>query len=626
MATKKEKLSPLMQVYLDQQTAPKITESAGDSWIQYGNGAYKNLYPQFIIDLYNSSPTHAAVVNATSAMIAGDAIVVDEGAEDNLEAYVKLKRFFANANRKETLHEVITKIAFDLKLQGGFALNIIWSQDRTEIAEIYHIPLERIRCGKLNEMGQIDEYWLSADWARYRQTGYLPQPMPAFNPNDRTEPSQILYKGIYSPGMEVYHTPDYQAGTNWCLTDQLISEFHLSNIRNGFSPNFWINFNNGIPTAEERYDLEQKIQKKFTGASNAGKFVLTFSDDKSREPTLMPISLTDADKQYEILNKLVIQNIMIAHRVTSPMLLGVKTEGQLGGRTELLDAYELYHNTVIAPFQSVIMKCLRYILDVNDINLPVSIQKSAPMSNKFGPDVLKEVMTRDELREELGLPALEAGEDTAADEEMERDKEKKQKYSSQEDLEAILATFGEDEAGILTDYDLLSEEDVNDEDEDQDYEALLNEGKVELAVKSGKGYPNRKSKQDGKNKKGQLFRVRYVYSSKGGHAAERDFCKLMMRSKKVYRKEDIKAMSRMNVNPGFGPSGKTNTYSIWLYKGGVNCYHRWYRKIYIQKGTKAINDDEVVSTTKSRSKGFAPPANERAVPVAPIDMPRKGRK
>ena len=617
---KTKNIPPLMQVYLDQQTAPRIVESAADSWVQYGTGAYKNLYPQFVIDLYNSSPTHAAVVNATSAMIAGDDIVVDEVSDGNLDAYVRLKKFIASANRKESLHEIIKKISFDLKLQGGFALNIIWSQDRTTIAEIHHVPVERVRCGKLNDWGQVDEYWLSADWSKYRQTGYIPKPVAAFNTNDRTEPSQLLYKGMYSPGMEIYHTPDYQAGTNWCLTDQLISEFHLSNIRNGFSPNFWINFNNGIPTEEERYELEKKIQQKFTGATNAGKFVLTFSDDKSREPTLQPISLSDADKQYEVLNKLVIQNIMIAHRVTSPMLLGVKTEGQLGGRTELLDAYELYHNTVISPFQDTIMKCVKYILDVNDINLPVSIQKSAPMSNKFGPDVLKEVMTRDELREELGLPALETDEDTAADEEMDRDD--KQKYSAQAALDAFLETFGEDEDDILKDYDLISEEATDDETEDEDYEAKLNEGRIDMAgARTGKGYPNRKSSQDGRNKAGDLFRVRYTYT--GSNSPEREFCQKMMSARKVYRKEDIKAMSRMAVNPGWGPEGK-NTYSIWLYKGGKNCYHKWYRKIYLQKGNRAINDDEVVSTSEARRKGFRPEPNEREVPVAPIDMPNRG--
>lgn len=687
---KNKYVPPLMQVYLDQQTAPKISENAVDNWINYGSGEYKNLYPQFIIDLYNSSPTHAAVINATAAMIAGEGITIAEDADKNLDAYVKLKKFIGQANRNETLHEVITKISFDLKLQGGFALNIIWSKDRTAISEISHVPVENVRSGKPNELGIVEYYYISSDWNKYRKAGHTPQEIPAFNTNNRTEPSQLLYKGLYSPGMQIYHVPDYQAGTNWALTDQLISEFHLSNIRNGFSPSFWINFNNGTPTDEQRHELERKIQQKFTGSTNAGKFILSFSDEKSKEPTLQPISLSDAHEQYQTLNTLCVQNIMIAHRVTSPMLLGVKSASQLGGRTELLDAYELYHNTVIKNFQSVIVKCLKHILDINNININIDIQKAAPLNNRFGPDVLKEVMTINELRAELGLPELTEEDQTVAEENLKKKKKKKyynthkcdckklakvgdidgmpvydtkeeaeekakelgcsgshthtyegrtvfmpcadheqtvnlskDKKQKFEDLVKILSDLGEDEEEILKDYDFLSKEDVEDEDENTDYEALLNEGRTDLAnVKTGKGYPNRTSKQDGTNADGDLFRVRYIYTGKA--TGERDFCKAMLAANKVYRKEDIKAMSRMAVNPGFGPGGK-NTYSIWLHKGGVNCYHKFFRKIYIQKGNRATNKDEVVSTTEARRRGFQPEPNEQLVPVAPIDTPTKGR-
>ena len=190
-------------------------------------------------------------------------------------------------------------------------------------------------------------------------------------------------------------------------------------------------------------------------------------------------------------------------------------------------------------------------------------------------------------------------------------------------LDKFIEEYGEDENDILQDYELLSEEDTDDENEDDDYEAMLNQGRVDMAkgARTGKGYPNRKSSQDGTNADGQLFRVRYVYS--GSQTPEREFCQKMMSARKVYRKEDIKAMSRMAVNPGFGPGGK-NTYSIWLYKGGVNCYHKWFRKIYIQKGSRASNNDEVVSTSEARRQGFRPEPNEQQVPVAPIDMPNRG--
>ena len=412
MAKKKNNLPPLMQVYLEQQTSPKIAEEMGTDWILYGDGVYKNMYPQFITDLYYNSSTHSAIVNATAEMIAGEDLVTD--VEDTqAEAYLKLKQFMENANGNETLHEVWKKISFDIKLHGSFALNIIWSKDRTQIAEIYHVPVERLRVGKPDKLGRIVKYYISTDWGNYRRKEHQPYSVPAFNVNDRTSPSQIIYSGTYSPGMDIYYTPDYASATNWCLTDQLVAEFHLSNIKNGFSPSYFISMNNGIPSQEERLAIENQIKTKFTGASNAGKFVLSFNDDASRQPTITPVEVSNADKQYTVLNELTIQNIMIGHRVTSPMLLGVKTEGQLGGRNELLEAFDLYLNTVIIPYQKVLMKTINKILSINDINLKIDVKQTSPISTRFDLDTLKDVMTQDEIREELGLEPLAQGEETA---------------------------------------------------------------------------------------------------------------------------------------------------------------------------------------------------------------------
>ena len=202
----------LININLETSTAPIIQEIRGKDYIEYGTDEFRNLYPQFLIDLYYNSSTHAAIINATSEMIAGQEIVAEE--TDNLEAYVKLQKFIAKANSNETLHEVIKKCAFDFKLQGGFALNIIWSKDRTEISEIYHIPAERLRVGLPNEMGRVDKYYISADWKNTRKN--KPQEIPAFSMNDRTSPSQILYTGLYSPNMEMYYTPDYSSCCNSC--------------------------------------------------------------------------------------------------------------------------------------------------------------------------------------------------------------------------------------------------------------------------------------------------------------------------------------------------------------------------------------------------------------------------
>ena len=188
----------ILSVDLSSEISPVVEEVRGRDYIEYGTEEWKNLYPQFLIDLYYNSSTHAAIINATSELIAGSDIVIDDEEEaqrDNLDRLVKLKNFFFHANSKETLHEVIKKVAFDFKLQGGFGLHLIFNKAKTEIVEIYHVPCERIRSGKPNAMGVIDTYYVSADWSNTRQN--KPTPIPAFNMNDRTSPSQLLYTGLY---------------------------------------------------------------------------------------------------------------------------------------------------------------------------------------------------------------------------------------------------------------------------------------------------------------------------------------------------------------------------------------------------------------------------------------------
>ena len=616
----------LLQVYLKQQTAPKIAEEAAQDWISYGNGEYKNTYPQFLIDMYNSSATHSAIVNATASMISGKEIVIDEDG-NNLGVFVELKKFLANINRKgETAHEIVTKAAFDLKLFGAYALNIIWSKDKTRIAEVHHIPVEQIRVGKTGESGFVEEYYISSDWTQYRKKEYVPRRVAAYNTQDRSEASQIIYCGIYSPAMEAYYTPDYVASTNWIMTDHLTSEFHLSNIANGFAPSFWINFNNGVPTDEERFKIEQQITQKFTGAGNAGKFVLTFSDDKNNSPDLQPIQLSDADKQYTVLNELCIQNIMIGHRVTSPMLLGVKTDGQLGGRNEILEAYELYSNTVIQPMKDIALKGLKMVLNANNINLPISLSEVSPLNSKFDADVLSDVLTQDEIRAELGYEPL------AQAEEVNSRFSKTCCSVETTELENFINTYGEDPDE--DNWELIDQQEVELEDEhsDFDFEHNLNElnYKVNL-VRTGEAR-KRGSKQDGLDKDYNLYRVRYRYAGKTKkHKSERTFCKAMVSANKIYRKEDIigqaHSLSSIAANKGFGPNG-SDIYNVWLYKGGVNCHHKWVREIYFRKfgtGKPNYDTDEVINKTKARSRGFRPEENDQRIYQAPIDMPNQGR-
>ena len=636
----------ILNVNFETQTAPVIQEAMGKDYIEYGTEDYRNLYPQFLIDLFYNSSTHAAIVNATSDMIAGESITVEES--DNLDAYVKLKRFLAQANSKgESLHSVVKKIAFDFKLQGAYALNVVWSKDRTTISDLFHIPVERIRMGKPDALGRVTEYYVSSDWSNTRKN--KPQVVPAFNINDRTNPNAIIYDGMYSPNMQLYKVPDYVAACNWCLIDQKVAEFHLANIENGFAGSYFISFANGVPTAEERRQVENSIKKKMTGSGNAGKFVLTFSDDKNRTPDITPISVSDADKQYLALQELLVQNILTGHRITSPMLVGIKNSTGLGNNAEELNsAFEVYLNSVVKPFQKNILSCIGKILEVNGINLPIEIVQNKPITTRFTIEDMKSVMTQDEIRQELGLPALE--EELTAEEEDNRQEYAKEgkctcekpnkdctkkcdKYSMSEELDELdkfIAEYGQD---APEDYELIDEERVEDEDEDFDFEKELNEiHRLDLAVSTGEPLPEEPDRQDGMNKKYDLFKVRYEYAEDTGltrkSGKSRTFCKRMMSDRKIYRKKDILLMgAKTTINSDWAPKGKSN-YSIWKHKGGGNCQHFWKRKIYkftlgVSKSGN-LEDGEVISTAKARKAGFYPQANDKRVAEAPKRRSNKG--
>ena len=656
----------ILSINLETQTAPVVSEVRGKDYIEYGTEDWRNLYPQFLIDLYYNSSTHAAIVNSTAEMIAGEDLIVEDD-DTNLDAYVKLKKFLRHANSKESLHQVIKKVAFDFKLQGAYALHIIWNRERTEIAEIYHVPVERVRAGRPNELGQVDTYFISGDWSNVRT--HKPYAISAFNVNDRTAGSQLLYTGAYSPNMDIYHTPDYIAGCNWALVDQRVAEFHLSNIENGFSGSYFISFANGIPSQSERFQIEQSLTEKFTGAKNSGKFILTFSDDKTRTPEITPISVSDADKQYLALQELLVQNICSAHRVTSKTLLGIdSTNGFSSNTDELVNAANFYQNTVVRGFQLNILNTLQTIFSVNNMDLPVEFVQLKHITVQFDSETIREVMTQDEIREDIGLAPLSNDEEVVDDRDNfskvgnidgkpvfdtieeaeahaktigcegyhEHEYEGKVSYMACKDhseateLSKFIAEFGED---MPEEWELVEEEKADGEHTDFDFEEVLNDvanEKIELAS-TGRAIPSRKSEQDGVSKKTyDYFRVRYVYTKDNFLSQEgetRDFCRQMTGQKKVYRKEDIINMSKKPVNPGWGPRG-ANTYSIWLYKGGGNCHHYWLRQIYKttigESKTTKIEDADLIGYTKAKSEGFTAKKNNVLVAKPPKKMKNNG--
>ena len=639
-------MDKIISVNLETSTAPIVQEVRGKDWIEYGavSGDWRNLYPQFLIDLYYSSSISAAIINATAEMISAEDLVIEDEDDRDLEARIKLQNFMNNANGNETLHEVLKKVAFDFKLQGAFALNIVWSKDRTQIAEIYHIGVEKIRCERPDEFGKTNGYYVSSDWANTRSN--KPYRVPAFNVNDRTSPNQILYSGLYSPNMNSYYIPDYVSCNNWALIDAKVSEFHLNNISNGFTGSFMISFANGIPTAEERRQIEQSLTDKFTGEKNSGKFVLTFSDDKTRVPEITSITPSDLDKQYLALQELLTSNILSGHRVTSKTLMGLDSaSGFSSNADELNSASNFYLNTVIKGFQSQLLRVMHKIFKVNNMDMPVQFVQLKPITTKFTNQDLAAVLTPNEIREEMGYAPLdvdvEVREDLAKvgmidgkpvfdtiDEGYHKHEYEGrtvymacEEHTEATELSKCIESYGED---IPEGYEILSEENADDELSDFDFESELNANHYKFAS-TGSGYPNRKSGQDQKSKQTDyvedIYRVRYRYV--GSTFGERDFCRKMTNANKIYRKEDIIEMGTKSVNPGWGEGG-SNTYSIWKWKGGALCKHKWFRIILVQEGSRPSNSDTVITSTEAKSRGVKLPRNAKEVSVAPHDMPNHG--
>ena len=673
----------IININLETSTAPIIREVMGKEYIEYGTDDYgRNLYPQFLIDLYYNSSTHAAIINSTAEMIAGENLII-ENDDTNLDVYVKLQKFLKHANSKESLHQVIKKVAFDFKLQGAYALHLIWNQERTEIAEVYHVPVERVRAGVPNELGQVDTFFISSNWANERENP--PHAIAAFNNNDRTSASQLLYSGLYSPNMDIYHTPDYNC-QNWALVDQKVAEFHLNNISNSFSGSYLFSFNNGTPTQEERFQIEQSIKDKFTGSQAAGRFVLCFSEDRNRAPEITPLNTADLDKQYLALQELLVQNICSGHRVTSKTLMGIDTSnGFSSNADELVNASNFYQNSVVRPFQLNILNTLQTIFSVNNMDLEVDFVQLKPITVQFDSKTIREVMTRDEVRMDVGLSPLLKDEETVAEEAEDFSKvgmiDGKPVFNTISEAEAHAATlgckgyheheykgkvaymackdhseatelskfektelenfiyeFGEDEP---TDWILVDEEDSTGEHEDFDFEEVLNNivaDKLNLAS-TGTARPNSKSSQDGVNASySDYYKVRYRYTqdtSLSQKGETREFCKIMSQADKRYRKEDIVQMEYLEVNKGWGPKGNSETYSIWLndcknhefYKGGGNCHHYWERLIFrssLRNAKKNISDRQIIDAAVAESEGFTLEREDSKVAKAPKTMPNEG--
>jgi hypothetical protein len=377
---------------------PVMLENRSGKYITYG---FANEYPYYLLDNYRRSSKHNAIVNGKVNYIMGGGWQ----AGDNLtvEQQARFIKFFDGLSSTEDLNDITEKLVLDLEIFNGFAVAVTWSKLGT-IAKMEHIPFEKIRVDKEEKMFQVADWYNDDMMQLFPKVGDI-EKIPAFDPENRLG-KQLFYYRVYAAGVKHYPLPEYIGGNAWIEADVQVANFHNNNLRNNFWGGYLINFNNGIPTPEEQGDIERQIKRKFSGTDNAGRFVVTFNDDAAKAPTLEPLTPSDMDKQFEILNKAIQQEIFIAHRVTNPMLFGVKTEGQLGGRNELVEAYELFKATYVNDRVRKVERMINYLGSFNGVEgmelIPVE-----PITERLSEQALLQIMTQDELREKAGLQPLE---------------------------------------------------------------------------------------------------------------------------------------------------------------------------------------------------------------------------
>ena len=597
----KTKVSEFGFVNLSTYTSPEVKEVNGADWIEYGAD---NNYFQFLIDRYNGSPTNNAAINGISQAIYGKGLnATDSNRKPN--EYAQMVSLF----RKD----VVRRVCYDLKLMGQCAIQVIYSKDRSKIVQLEHMPIETLRAEKCDADGNVPAYYYFNDWANLKKTDQ-PLRIPAFGMSK--ESIEIYYIKPYKSGFYYYSPVDYQGGLQYAELEEEVSNYHLNNIMNGLSPSMLINFNNGTPNQQERQLIETKIAQKFSGTSNAGKFILAFNDNKESQAEITPVQLSDAHNQYQFLSEESTSKIMVAHRIVSPMLLGIKDGSGLGNNAdEIKTASLLMDNTVIRPFQELLIDSFDNILAYNDISLNLYFTTLQPLEFT---EVDTDLQDKETIEEETGV-------------EMSSDKT---------NLDDFMQEFGEDED--LSEWTLIDERKVDyDSEQALDYQIdQLNKkdkstlSKIWEFVSTGTARPNSKSNQD-EDFEGLKFKVRYQYAPlrdtlKNGKDVSRSFCKEMVKAKKIYRKEDILAMDSVKLNYGWAEKGKQSSgYSIWEYKGGGACHHYWARKTYMYtpkdkridvKSPKAPK----ISVAEARRKGFRPEKNNPLVGTKPINMPNEG--
>lgn len=565
-------------IQLEAYKAPVAVEDKRNDWVNYGEN---NDFYQYLIDAYNKSTTNNAIINNIVKLAYGKGLKARD-AKLKPEIYAKFISMFCKG--------CIKKVIKDYKILGNAAFQILYKDGKREIGRVEHIPSQLLRAGKCNDKGEITTYFYSDNWEDTKK--YEPKPIPAFGYGNKNELVEILFIQNYTIGAKYYGEVDYKGGLPYCKLEEEVAEYLINEVQNSFAPTTVVNFNNGVPDDEKQEIIANKVKGTLTG-SRGKKVVVGFNDDETKKTTVDSIPLNDAPEHYSYLSEECQKKIMLAHNVTSPLLFGIaSTNGFSSNADELRNSYILFENMVIKPIQETILDAIDIVLAFNKMALDLFFEPLQPLD------------VEGDLTNEAQAVNM----------------------SSDKDLAQSLIDLGEEINE--NEWELVDSRDVNYEDEEELDKQIskLNEPsllrKIINFVSTGTARPNAKSEQDA-TIDGVNYIVRYAYEGQTTPKS-REFCRRMVQANKLYRKEDILAMENKVVNEGWGPNG-ADTYSIWLYKGGGSCHHKWVRKTFASKTRVDVNNPNApqISTSKAERDGYRV-RNPKEVSMMPKDMPNKG--
>mgnify|MGYP006401756209 FL=1 len=568
---------------------PQVVESTNKEWVSYG---LRNDYYDWLIGRYKNSTTNNAVINNIAKLIYGRGLhALDASRKPN--EYAMMKTMFTP--------KALRGIALNFKMLGAGYFQVIYNKQHTKIVKVDYIPTRLIRVGKCNADGEIDSYFYSDNWEDLKRNP--PVRYSAYGTSkDGIEIDCVKFESI---DMKYYTDVDYLGGIPYAVLEEEIADFQINDVQNGFSSTKLINFSNGVPSEEAQREISRQVKGQLTGAKG-DKIIVSFNDNAESKATIEDISLSDAPDHYTWLSNECQSKILNAHTVISPMIVGVTTEnsGFSSNADEIEMATKVFYNQSIVAFQDAMLEKIDEYLAFNGASLDLYFRRL---------NLMDSIEEKQQIKEETEL-----------------------KLSNQ--MDEIISKYGEEESDewVLidereVDYDL--EEDLDNQVKDWEAE-LQKEDKTKLSklwkfVSSGMAFPNAKSSQD-KEVDGFFFKTRYKYTG-SSTGDSREFCNTMMGFNKVYRKEDIERMGADVVNAGFGEFG-SDRYSIWLYKGGARCRHRWVRMTYVS-ATRSIDVKSPLANTKPKGGNITKTKaskfgykinNDKKVATIPNNMPLKG--